>query len=283
MIILKETIKSISYTKVGFTFAVVTTVFGLLMLFGTLQLQRLPDYLGQRIAESFRLIIFLDENVSEVSKIELEEFLHQQKGIKSKQFLNKQDAKKLFLKKTGEDFSQILTENPLPESYRVELIPSLGKSDLDNLQSAVTKMRGVSDVIFEGEAFWSLQKVISKVNTYLPVISVLLLLAAFYLNYSTTRLSLEKRKPETEIMLLVGAKISTIRLPVVLYGILIAVLSILVTGAIIYTIKIGVAGYLNSTSFIDLTDSRILIIWLLSGIGIGLSSGVLCASKIRVK
>lgn len=283
MIIVKETLRSIAYTKIGFTFAILTTVFGLLLLFGTLQLQRLPEYLGKRISDSFRLIVFLDESASPAGIDDIEALLKSEKGVRTVQFLDKAEAKKLFLKKTGEDFSQILKENPLPESFRVELVSSLSRNELNNLQNEISRQSVVSDVIFEGEVFFRLQSVIAGINKYLPYVTVILLLAAFYLNYSTTRLSLEKRAPETEIMLLVGAKLLTTRLPVIFYGLLIALIALLISGSVIWLGVGYFAGKSGSITEADIMNFNILIIWAASGLAIGLFSGVLCASKIRLK
>lgn len=283
MFLLKELIRSVRYTSTGFVFSILTSIFGLLLLYVTLVGMQVPGLLSDKLSRSFRMTLFLQDGLSEGEITGLQNQISGTNYITHTEYVSKSDAAKIFRDKTGEEFGTILTDNPLPASFRLTLKPGTTPPQIENLRTAFQKYTGVEEAVFEGELYLMLYTFIQKINRFLPYLTVLLLIAAFYLNYSTTSLSLEKRKVETRIMILVGATAGKIRTPVVFYSLLISVISAVAAGSMIYLMSVYAEG---KTDFLPrgfLLSREVLSVWTSCGLGIGLISGILCSVKIKLK
>lgn len=283
MFLLKELVKSVRYTSTGFVFSLLTSVFGLLLLYATLVGMQIPELLSEKLSRSFKMTLFLKEGLSEDETTSLNKQVLAEKSVIHSEYLSKSDAARLFKAKTGEDFATILTDNPLPASFRLTLEPGTPPGKIENLRKEFQKLPGVEEAVFEGELYLMLFGAIQKINRLLPYLTILLLIAAFYLNYSTTSLSLEKRRVETSIMVLVGATAGKIRMPVLFYSLLIALISTLIAGGAVYFGSRLIQQYVEFLPDGFLLSYNVLSFWSISGIGIGLLSGLLCAAKVKLK
>ncbi|MCC6548987.1 MAG: hypothetical protein IT279_02840 [Ignavibacteriaceae bacterium] len=283
MFLLKELIKSVRYTSTGFVFSILTSIFGLLLLYVTLVGMQVPELLSEKLSHSFKMTLFLKDGLTEPEITELQNQISNEDFIAHAEFLSKSDAAKLFKNKTGEEFGVILSENPLPASFRLTLLSGTDPAQIEMIRGVLQKFPGVEEAVFEGELYLMLYTIIQKINRLLPYLTILLLIAAFYLNYSTTSLSLEKRRVETSIMMLVGATTGKIRTPVIFYSLLIAILSSVSSGLLIYLAGRYAEGRIEFLPPGFLLSYDVLSVWAASGLGIGLLSGLLCSAKVKLR
>lgn len=283
MFLLKELIKSVRYTSTGFVFSILTSIFGLLLLYITLVGMQVPEVLSDKLSRSFRMTLFLRDGLTEGEISGLREKISNEVSVTNAEYLSKTDAAKLFKDKTGEEFGAILSENPLPASFRLTLRSGTEPAQIENIKVHLQEFPGVEEAVFEGELYLMLFTIIQRINRLLPYLTVLLLIAAFYLNYSTTSLSLEKRRVETSIMMLVGATTGKIRTPVIFYSLLIAIASTVSSGVLIYLASSFAESRVEFLPPGFLLAYDVLSVWVVSGVGIGLLSGILCSAKVKLR
>jgi cell division transport system permease protein len=137
------------------------------------------------------------------------------------EFISKDKAAEQFIQETGEDFRKILDYNPLPESFVVQVSESYANSDsLNNIIMDLSSLESVDEVVFKEGFIYRLLNYIDTVKVYIFLITLLVSMVAIYLVYATIRLIINSRMIDFETMKLVGAKLSTIRIPVILNGLI---------------------------------------------------------------
>jgi len=137
----------------------------------------------------------------------------------SVEFISKDKAAEQFIQETGEDFRKILDYNPLPASFVVQISESFANSDsLNNIIKDLSSMESVDEVVFKEGFIYKLLNYIDTVKIYIFLITLLVSMVAIYLVYATIRLIINSRMIDFETMKLVGAKLSTIRIPVIVNG-----------------------------------------------------------------
>jgi len=137
------------------------------------------------------------------------------------EFISKDKAAEQFIQETGEDFRKILDYNPLPASFVVQISESFANSDsLNRIIKDLSTLESVDEVVFKEGFIYRLLNYIDTVKVYIFLITLLVSMIAIYLVYATIRLIINSRMIDFETMKLVGAKLSTIRIPVILNGLI---------------------------------------------------------------
>ena len=97
---------------------------------------------------------------------------------------------------------------------------------------------------------------LNSIKGYLIVITGCVILIALYLVYTTVKLIMNSKAKEFETMKLVGAKLSTIKLPVLLNGLFAGILASVICIALFYFLL----GYLDSfKSILNLLQTNRII------------------------
>jgi cell division transport system permease protein len=182
--------------------------------------------LEEKIKDRVSINLFLTDSLSEEHVYQLLENLRNEKFIKSVKYTSKDDAQRDFLKETNEDFHEILDYNPLPASIEIKLVSNYLISDsLKLLEPGLKKLSGVEDVVFQKDVVYRILEIISSVKAYVFASALILVLISFYIVYSTNKLIINSKMVQIETMKLVGAKLSSIKIPVILNGLLIGLLA----------------------------------------------------------
>lgn len=182
--------------------------------------------LDKTIKSGIKLNVFLRPDISAIKidsiKIELEKI----NPIKSAVYVSSEEAGKTFIKETGENFRNVLDDNPLPSSYIVSLNSSqISEGGIEQLSNRIKQIAGVEDVIYDYETTLKLLKTLRMIQYFFYPLSVLLVLLSIYLVYSNNKLLIKQNSNLFRTMRLVGGKIGSIRIPVILNGLLIGIIS----------------------------------------------------------
>ncbi|KAF0138904.1 MAG: cell division protein FtsX [Stygiobacter sp.] len=182
--------------------------------------------LDKTIKSGIKLNVFLKPDISTIKidsiKIELEKI----NPIKSAVYVSSEEAGKTFIKETGENFRNVLDDNPLPSSYIVSLNSSqISEGGIEQLSNSIKQIAGVEDVIYDYETTLKLLKTLRMIQYFFYPLSVLLVLLSIYLVYSNNKLLIKQNSNLFRTMRLVGGKIGSIRIPVILNGLLIGIIS----------------------------------------------------------
>ncbi|AFH49792.1 Cell division protein [Ignavibacterium album JCM 16511] len=240
--VIKESFKLILRSKLNFFLNLISLTLCVLLIVLSFYLIRASKFLQEYVQQNISLNIFINDNVNDESLNNFAAKLKNQPFTSKIEFISKERAAEIFLKETGEDFRKILDYNPLPASYTLYLKNEYtNKDSLNKIVSDIQKEEIVTEVVSKMEF---LQKVIAfseKVKLYIFIFTGFMLLVSIYLVYSTVKLIMNSKYEELETMKLVGAKLSTIKLPIIFNIILIGLLS----GTISILISFSVISYFN--------------------------------------
>lgn len=221
-----EALRSIKSAKSSFILTTISlTISVLLILFSVITLQ-ISDHYSSSLKSSIKINIFLKEsftkNDEEKFLIELQEKVYSD----TVEFISKDKAAEQFIQDTGEDFKKILDYNPLPASFVVRIDETYANSDsLNHIIQDLSSLEMVDEVVFKEGFIYKLLTYIDTIKIYLFLLTILFSLVALYLVYATIRLIINSRMIDFETMKLVGAKLSTIKIPVMLNGIIAGIIS----------------------------------------------------------
>jgi len=216
-----EAFRSIKSAKSSFILTTISlTISVLLILFSYIALQ-LSDYYSSSLKSSIKINVFIKESFTQSEQEKLVGKLQNKIYSDSVEFISKDKAAEQFIKETGEDFRKILDYNPLPASFVVKISETYANSDsLNFIIKNLSSIESVDEVVFKEGFIYKLLNYIDTVKVYLFLLTFLVSIVALYLVYATIRLIVNSRMVDFETMKLVGAKLSTIKIPVIFNGLL---------------------------------------------------------------
>lgn len=255
------------------TLAIITTISSGLIVFGV-------KTINEQIKSGIKLNVFLSSEVNEYGFEKIKEEISRQKGVTKIEFIDKETAKKLFLKETGEDFQRVLVENPLPNSFKVSLNSSvINEKNIDELANQIRRINGVEDIIYDYQTIIKIFRILKLMQYFFYPLAILLIMLSIYLVYSNNKLMIKQNQNLFNTMKLVGSKISTIRIPIILNGIFIGVISSVVSTFISIMILILLTALVNNIRFAEkiiITTSINFVI----GISLGIIGSYLSSREI---
>lgn len=226
LFILKESFKLISRAKFSFILSLISTTLSVLLIITSLLLITLSDQFESDLKKNVNINLFLTEPMNQQQVKELENKLKEKEYISSANYISKEKAAENFIKETGEDFRKILDYNPLPASFSIKINEAY--LQVDTIKSIVSELRSINEVdevVYQQEFVSKLLNEIEKFKNYIFIVTAALILISIYIVYSTLQLIIKSKYEELDTMKLVGAKISTIKMPIVLNGIYIGIIA----------------------------------------------------------
>lgn len=262
--VIKESFKLIVRSKLNFLLNLISLTLCVLLIVLSFYLVRASKYLQEYVQQNISLNIFIKDNTNADSLKKFSEKLNEQPFTSKVEFISKEKAAEIFLKETGEDFRKILEYNPLPASFIIYLKNEYTSGDsINKVINEIQREEIVTEVVSKMEF---LQKVISfseKAKMYIFIFTGFILIVSVYLVYSTVKLIMNSKYDELETMKLVGAKLSTIKLPIIINIVFIGLIAGIICLAILYTtltlFSIDLKLILNLTGI----DLRLLVFLIL--------------------
>jgi len=209
-------------------------------------------------------------------------------GVNRVTFVSKEDALNSMKTTLGDEslFEGWDEENPFPASYFVTL------TDLslnDEVQSQINKLDNVDQIESENTTINRLQSLANGIQITTVIILVLLIIISIFIISYTIKLTVHARRREISIMKYVGATNSFIRGPFIVEGIIIGVISAIITLVILGLAYNGVMGKIGDSILIQemgfglLSFSEmfylVLTVYLVLGVGIGVLGSTISMRK----
>ncbi len=247
----KEAFKSISRAKSSFFLTLISLTLAVILIEASLTALKLSEIFQKKIKSNINVSLFIKDPFNENNIKDYKSELSSKKFIKSAKYISKNEAAKSFIRETGEDFREILDYNPLPASFVVKLNTDVvSKDSLNSVINNLSSLKWVDEVVFKDSFVYRLLSYLDAGKKYLFITTAILILIAVYLVYSTIKLITNNRMKELETMKLVGAKLSTIKMPIILNGLLTGLLASIISIAVYYFISIQVDQYYLVNKFI---------------------------------
>ena len=279
----KEAFKSIGRAKSSFILSLISTSISVLLIVASIILIQLSNKFQTNLKEKLNINIFLQDSVSKSTINSIGKILNSKEYINSVNFIDKNEAADNFIKDTGEDFRKILDYNPLPVSYSVTLKEDFVKKDsINKIVSELNKINGVDEIVYQYKFADKVLSFIDSIKKYVFIITAVLFIISLYIVFSTVRLVISLKQEEFETMKLVGAKLSTIKMPVIINGIFIGFLA----GLIALGIFLFILSYFgNLIAFKAYFDSLkiYLLIMVLIGPVLGFLVSTFALRRINLK
>ncbi len=253
-----EALRSIKSAKTSFILTTVSlTISVLLILFSYIILQ-ISDHYSLKLKSSIKINLFLKEPLTQANQNNTLAELNKKVFTDTVEFISKEQAAEQFIKETGEDFKKILDYNPLPASFVVGIKDSYANNDsLNRIIKELSEIQNVDEVVFREGFIYKMLDYIESIKFYLFLLTVLVSLIAIYLVYATIKLIINSRMIDFETMKLVGAKLSTIKIPVMLNGIIAGIIS----GILAYLVFIFFRDQVNVIESIGILIKQKLIVY----------------------
>lgn len=231
----------VSVLIIGFSFLVIGIF---------LALSNNLTYLGQQLSNNLAVSFFLDNNLKDQELEQIKSQILASELVDRVTFVSSEDALTRFRANFPElrDILDNLKSNPFPPSYEVKL-----KDKVLSLQAIVYFMekikglKGVTDVQFNqewAEKMDSLSRIVQAVGFFLGGI---LILASFFIISNVVRLNVFARKNEIEILRLVGATNTFIRIPFLVEGFVLGLLGSLISLVILFILVKVFPVYIGSS------------------------------------
>jgi cell division transport system permease protein len=203
--------------------------------------------LDKNLKSGIKLNVFIQPELSGPKIDSIKVNLLQIDVVKKVEFISKESATDKFIKETGEDFKQVLDENPLPNSYIVSLDASkVSEVNIDNIVGNIKHISGIDDVIYDYDTTLKLLRLLKMIQYFFYPLALILVTLSVYLVYSNNKLQIKQNHNLYNTMNLVGGKISSIRIPIIINGFLIGIVSSIICMGIVSLVMFILTASVNS-------------------------------------
>ena len=212
-------------------------------------------------------------------------------GVRNVEYISKEDALESMKDWLGEDMLEgYEKKNIFSASYDVTL------TDLElnqEVQDSIRQIPNVKDIRSSNETIAQVIRLAKGVKIVTGAILVLLIIISIAIISNTIKLTVHARRKEISIMKYVGATNSFIRWPFLVEGIIIGIISGLLSVAIIGVAYTYIANKMSGTAFMEIIHWKllefkdmfnlILTVYMGLGIGIGIvGSGISMKKYLEV-
>ena len=233
--------------------------------------------------------VFINDGVDDNTIQTIGENIKNLPGVNTVEFVSKDEALNQMKEKFKEKEDLLAgyeDNNIFPASYIVTLTDlNLSKQ----VQDQISQMENIKKITSRDETITTLINLANGIRIITGVILVLLIVISIFIIANTIKLTVHARRKEISIMKYVGATNGFIRWPFIVEGMLIGIISaiislLLVGGAYSFIAeKIVNSGFMQviNMSLVNFSDmfNLIVVIYLVLGIGIGILGSVISMRK----
>lgn len=288
---IREALVNIRLNWTTTVIAVATTAFTL-ACFGVFLLLYLNlRAVATSLQSDFKVVVYVQESVPAQGVAQLQSLLKADPGVQVVSYVSKEQALADFRAQFPADshLLQGLGENPLPASFVVSLSPSLRSPDaVRRWAERVKSVPGVEQVQYSRDWIDNLTAIVGYLELVAVGIGTVLSAASATIIASTIRLTLYARREEIEIMRLIGATSSFIRIPYLIEGTMLGMmgsavaLAILKGGFELFKVRLGMPGrFLGIDSGVQFFSGQVVGLIAAAGLILGFIGSLVSALDLE--
>lgn len=248
----------------------VTLVLFLLGIIGWLVIN--ANKLGDYFKENVEIRAYLRGDLNPKDSVALMAYISSKPYVKSIQYVSKEEGKKQYMQEESEDWSKVLTENPLPNAIYFRIKRQYVQLDtLSNIKKDLEAQTYVSDVKYPEALVGKLNKNIRIVSIALLVIVIIISLVVIFLIDNTIRLAMFSNRFLIKTMQMVGATRGFIAKPLNIRAIINGAISGLIASAVLYIVILILENYVSWLKTIHDSGLLLLLFFILIILGIGIT------------
>ena len=189
------------------------------------------DNVVESVGKSNETSVYVKDGYSQLEAVYVGKAIEKLDNVESATFLSKEDAIKQYKSTLGDDlFAEMQGRNKLPDSFIV-VMKDLSK--YDDTVAQIKKIDGVDSISNHRELAKKLTDISNLVNMICIAVVCALTIISIFIIANTIRATMYSRRFEISIMKSVGATNSFVRWPFLIEGMIIGLISAIVsTGAI---------------------------------------------------
>src|SRR4030067_1336128 len=225
--------KYTTFSAIGII-SIILLVFGLFLL----SLHNLNIF-TEVLKSEMEVVAFSSGNASDQLLQKIKSEIEAMRETETVVFISKDDAIGMFARDlTGfQGVIKGIIEHPLPDTFRIKIVPdSRNPEDMRTLAEKLMHMEGIDDVEYGKEWVERLNALITALNVLSVIVGGIMFLLVLFIVSNAIRLTFLMRKDEIEIMKLAGATRLFIRIPYILEGGILGLISAGVSVAMLYVI-----------------------------------------------
>lgn len=204
----------------------------------------------ESVGKTNETTVYLKDEVSDLEAVYVGKDLEKLNNISSVRFYPKEDAITEFKDSLPEEVFENISgdDNPLPDAY---IIAMDDLSLYDQTIDEVLKVNGVDSINNRSELARKLTDISDLVSYISLAIVAALTIISLFIIANTIRTTMYSRRFEISIMKSVGATNAFVRLPFVVEGMVIGLISAIISTGVLYVVYEGVMSAVNS--FVKIT------------------------------
>jgi cell division transport system permease protein len=248
----------------------VTLVLFLLGIIGWLVIN--ANKLGDYFKENVEVRAYLRGDLNPKDSVALMNYITTKPYVKSIQYVSKEEGKKQYMQEEGEDWSKVLTENPLPNAIYFRIKRQYVQLDtLANIKKDLEAQTYIADVKYPEALVGKLNKNIRIVSIVLLVIVVIISLVVIFLIDNTIRLAMFSNRFLIKTMQMVGATRGFIAKPLNTRAVINGAISGVIASVVLYIVIMIFENYADWLKTIHDSGLLFLLFFGLIVIGIGIT------------
>lgn len=284
--LIKEGIKNVWINRM-MSLASVGVLISCLLITGTAVLftMNVNEVMSNMDSENVITVYLDQESTAEQSK-ETGKQLENINNISSCTFVSKDDALNQYAETLGPLFEQLKQEdNFLPDAYQITLTDS---ELYDQTMAQVISLNNVDTISDRSDVAEKLTDLNNLVTTVGFWVMVVLSAVSLFIISNTIRMTMYSRRLEISIMKSVGATNSFIRVPFIVEGMIIGLISALVSTVLVGLIYNTAMGAINNIMPftpipLSLLSYKLLLVFIVVGLLFGAIGGLISISKYLKK
>lgn len=219
--LLREAVTNVLTNRTTTLVAVATTAFTFACVGVFLLLYVNLKTMATSLEQDIQVMVYLQDDVTEQARNDIEQQLKADRAIGSLTFVSKERALADFQAQFPSEsrLLQGLGQNPLPASFVVTLTAESRSSEAMRRWANRTQLiTGVGQVQYNQEWVEALAGIVRYIEVAAIIVGMILSAASVTIIANTIRLALYSRREEIEILGLIGASATFIRVPYLLEG-----------------------------------------------------------------
>lgn len=241
---ISESFKSIMRARLASFISIVTLSLSITFISASLALLFLSNKIETSWKNEIKINVFIADSVSTNQLSSIKDKIKKIKEVKTIKYFSKKNAYRRFVEITGNDFKKILDSNPLPRSYTIGFNGKINKNKIQTIIPLLKNIEGIEDVVYDYNLTFTILEYISSMRMAVFVLTILFLAISLYLLFSTGKLIIAQRMQQYNTMKLVGARLSTIKIPLLLTGVIFGLIS-----ASLCILTFDISYYLSKTFY----------------------------------
>ena len=190
------------------------------------------------LKSSYQIEVFFEANLDSIDCIDSFNRIYSLPFIKNGEFISREEASNIFNLQFGQNINHVFGTNPLPCSGRYDVIDLYRNiNGLDQIKNKISILPNVEDIHYPSSFIMKFDNLSSDLIVGFTISGLMFLFISIFIVSNTIRLVIFARKSQIDLLILLGASNSFIRMPLILEGIIQGMMGGILAGGVTILIK----------------------------------------------